>query len=80
MRRRPNQFARKFDALRARSSPIHNAVIDEFLAARIGRRELLRFASVLGMSAPLWWALTRRTQRTQRKQQRRQQRPRPAPP
>ncbi len=49
--------ARHFDAIRARSSPLDNAVIDEFLARRIGRREFLRYASVLGISAPLLGAL-----------------------
>jgi peptide/nickel transport system substrate-binding protein len=53
MRRRPNPSTRNLDALRAHSSPPENAVIDEFVAGRIGRREFLRFAGVLGMSAPL---------------------------
>src|ERR1039458_3753646 len=57
MRRRPNLSTRNFDAIRARSSPLDNAVIDEFLARRIGRREFLRYASVLGISAPLLGAL-----------------------
>ena len=57
MRRKPNPSARNFDAIRARSSPLDNAVIDEFLARRIGRREFLRYASVLGISAPLLGAL-----------------------
>jgi peptide/nickel transport system substrate-binding protein len=57
MRRRPNPSTRNFDAIRARSSPLDNAVIDEFLARRIGRREFLRYASVLGISAPLLGAL-----------------------
>jgi peptide/nickel transport system substrate-binding protein len=41
------------EALRRRSTPIGNAAVDEFLAGRIGRRELLRYAGVLGMSLPL---------------------------
>ena len=57
MRRKPNPSTRNFDAIRARSSPLDNAVIDEFLARRIGRREFLRYASVLGISAPLLGAL-----------------------
>jgi len=61
MRRRSNPFARSVDSLRARSSPLHNAAIDELLARRIGRREFLRYASVLGMSAPLCSALTPNT-------------------
>jgi peptide/nickel transport system substrate-binding protein len=52
-----NSKPRNFDAIRARSSPLDNAVIDEFLARRIGRREFLRYASVLGISAPLLGAL-----------------------
>jgi peptide/nickel transport system substrate-binding protein len=37
------------DAFRRRLTPIENAVIDEYRAGRIGRRALLRYASVLGM-------------------------------
>jgi peptide/nickel transport system substrate-binding protein len=42
-----------FGSLRRRSTAIENAVFDAFLAGRIGRRELLRRASVLGISALL---------------------------
>jgi peptide/nickel transport system substrate-binding protein len=41
------------DAYRRRFTPVENAVIDEYRAGRIGRREMLRFASVLGMQVPL---------------------------
>jgi peptide/nickel transport system substrate-binding protein len=41
------------DALRTRAGAAGNAVIDEFLCGRIGRREFLRYLSVLGLSAPL---------------------------
>ncbi|MDP9083913.1 MAG: ABC transporter substrate-binding protein [Pseudomonadota bacterium] len=40
-----------FEALRRRSSPVENALIDEFLAARIDRRSFLRHATVLGFGA-----------------------------
>jgi peptide/nickel transport system substrate-binding protein len=63
MRRGPNPSARELDALRARARPLDNAVIDEYLARRIGRREFLRYASVLGLSAPLISALTPATVR-----------------
>jgi len=43
--------------MRAHTDPVGNAVIDEFLSGRIARREFLRYASVLGMSAPLLCAL-----------------------
>jgi peptide/nickel transport system substrate-binding protein len=42
------------ESLRRRSTAVENAVIDEYVAGRIGRRELLRYAGVLGM--PLWTA------------------------
>jgi peptide/nickel transport system substrate-binding protein len=42
-----------FDALRRRANALENALIDEFLAARIGRRAFLRYASALGLGAPL---------------------------
>ncbi len=45
------------DAMRLRTDPIGNAVIDEFLCGRIARREFLRYASVLGLSAPWLCAL-----------------------
>ncbi len=42
-----------FDTIRRRAAAVENAVIDEYLAGRIGRREFLRYAAVLGFSAPL---------------------------
>lgn len=48
---------RLLDSLRRGATEIENATIDEFLAGRIGRRELLRFGSVLGMSATLIGAI-----------------------
>ena len=42
-----------FDTIRRRGTAVENAVIDEYLAGRIGRREFLRYAAVLGFSAPL---------------------------
>ena len=46
------------EALRRRSSLAGNAAIDELAAGRIGRREFLRYASVMGMAVPLLGALT----------------------
>ena len=43
----------RFDTIRRRAAAVENAVIDEYLAGRIGRREFLRYAAVLGFSAPL---------------------------
>ena len=43
--------------LRRAATEVENAAIDEFLAGHIGRRALLRYSSVLGMSAPLIGAL-----------------------
>jgi peptide/nickel transport system substrate-binding protein len=43
---------RELDAIRRRSTAVQNAAIDEFLAGRIGRREFLRYAAVLGLSVP----------------------------
>jgi len=42
-----------FDPLRRRATAAENAVIDEFLAGRLDRRAFLRYASVLGLAAPL---------------------------
>ena len=42
-----------FDRLRRAAGPIENATIDEWLAGRIGKRDFLRHAAMLGMSAPL---------------------------
>jgi peptide/nickel transport system substrate-binding protein len=44
------------DLLRRRASAIENAVIDEYLAGRIDRRAFLRYAGVLGLTAP-WLAV-----------------------
>jgi peptide/nickel transport system substrate-binding protein len=41
------------DAFRRHSTAIENAVLDEYREGRIGRRDLLRYASVLGMPLPL---------------------------
>jgi peptide/nickel transport system substrate-binding protein len=48
---------RSLDRLRRAASDVENAMVDEFLAGRIGRRDLLRHGSVLGMSMPLIGAL-----------------------
>ena len=45
------------DALRRRASDIENATIDEWLDGRLGRRDFLRHAGVIGLSAPLLGAL-----------------------
>ncbi len=58
--RRPKPSAPDLDAIRAHASPLDNALIDELLAGRIARREFLRYASVLGLSAPLLSALAPR--------------------
>jgi peptide/nickel transport system substrate-binding protein len=42
-----------FDTIRRRDAAVEDAVVDEYLAGRIGRREFLRYAAVLGFSAPL---------------------------
>jgi peptide/nickel transport system substrate-binding protein len=49
--------SRSLDRLRRSATDIENAVVDEFFAGRIGRRDLLRHGGVLGMSAPLIGAL-----------------------
>jgi peptide/nickel transport system substrate-binding protein len=41
----------QFDAIRRRGTLAQNAAIDEYLAGRIGRREFLRHAAVLGISS-----------------------------
>ena len=45
------------ESLRRRTTAIGNAALDELAAGRIGRREFLRYASVMGMSVPLLGAL-----------------------
>jgi peptide/nickel transport system substrate-binding protein len=42
-----------FDAIRRQQTEVQNAVIDDYIAGRIGRRAFLRYAAVLGISAPL---------------------------
>ncbi len=44
---------RAIEALRRGAGPVGSAAIDELLAGRIDRRELLRFASVIGLGLPL---------------------------
>ncbi len=46
------------NAIRRSSSEIENALIDEIVADRIGRREFLRHGSVIGMSLPLLGSVT----------------------
>jgi peptide/nickel transport system substrate-binding protein len=41
------------DAIRRQQTEVQNAVIDDYIAGRIGRRAFLRYAAVLGISAPL---------------------------
>jgi peptide/nickel transport system substrate-binding protein len=48
---------RSLDHLRRSATDTENAVVDEFLAGRIGRRDLLRHGGVLGVSMPLIGAL-----------------------
>ncbi|MGA8709293.1 MAG: ABC transporter substrate-binding protein [Steroidobacteraceae bacterium] len=62
MKRRPSPSAPRrlpshLDALRARASPIENALLDELAARRLGRREFLRHAGVIGFAAALPAAL-----------------------
>jgi peptide/nickel transport system substrate-binding protein len=45
------------DSIRAGFNEIENDLVDELLAGRIGRRELLRHGSVLGLSLPLLGSL-----------------------
>jgi peptide/nickel transport system substrate-binding protein len=49
-----------FDAIRRQRTEVQNAVIDDCLAGRIGRRSFLRHAAVLGITAPLLAALAPR--------------------
>jgi peptide/nickel transport system substrate-binding protein len=49
-----------FDAIRRQRTEVQNAVIDDYLAGRIGRRSFLRYAAVLGITAPLLAALAPR--------------------
>ena len=49
--------SRSLDDLRCAATDAENATIDSFLAGQIGRRDLLRHGSVLGMAAPLIGAL-----------------------
>jgi peptide/nickel transport system substrate-binding protein len=49
-----------FDAIRRQRTEVQNAVIDDYLAGRIGRRSFLRHAAVLGITAPLLAALAPR--------------------
>ena len=46
------------DTIRRRSNEVENDLIDEFVAGRIARRELLRHGALLGISAPLLAGLT----------------------
>jgi peptide/nickel transport system substrate-binding protein len=41
------------DAIRRNAAAVQNSAIDEFLAGRIGRREFLRYARLLGLCTPL---------------------------
>jgi peptide/nickel transport system substrate-binding protein len=54
-----DRLPRYLEALRSRASPIENALLDELAAQRLGRREFLRHASVLGFAAALPATLTR---------------------
>jgi len=47
-----------FDALRRRANALENALIDEFLAARMGRRAFLRSEHVNGLETHLFTSLT----------------------
>src|SRR5947209_712785 len=49
---------RDLDPLRRLSTPVESALIDEWLAGRMGRRDFLRHGTVLGMSIPLLGAFT----------------------
>lgn len=44
---------RRVDAIRRRSTPIENHLIDEYSAGKISRREFIRRGTVVGMSLPL---------------------------
>ncbi len=43
---------KRVDAIRRRSSPIENHLIDEYDAGKISRRDFVRRASIVGMSVP----------------------------
>jgi peptide/nickel transport system substrate-binding protein len=43
----------ELDRLRKYATPLENAAVDELLAGRLGRRDFLRHAGVIGLSAPL---------------------------
>ena len=43
----------RVDAIRARSTPLENHLIDELRAGKIGRREFVRRGGIIGMSIPL---------------------------
>jgi len=47
----------RLDRLRGHATALENAAIDELIAGRIGRRDFLRHAGVIGMSVPLIGAL-----------------------
>ncbi|OYX46864.1 MAG: peptide ABC transporter substrate-binding protein [Sphingomonas sp. 32-66-10] len=44
---------RRLERFRRLASPVENAALDELAAGRMGRRDFLRYASVIGFSAPL---------------------------
>src|ERR1700742_5028416 len=48
---------RDFDRLRRFATPLENAVVDELIAGRLGRRDFMRHARRIGMAAPLISAL-----------------------
>ena len=43
----------KLDGLRKYATPLENAAVDELVAGRLGRRDFLRHAGVIGLSGPL---------------------------
>lgn len=43
---------RRFDSIHRDTASIQHTVIDEYRAGRIGRREFLRYAALLGLAAP----------------------------
>lgn len=45
--------SRLIDSFRGAFSDVENALVDEMLAGRVGRREFMRFGSVLGLGLPL---------------------------
>jgi peptide/nickel transport system substrate-binding protein len=50
---RRDEIQRQVDAVRAERSELENHIIDEYRAGYIGRRELIRRGTVIGMSLPL---------------------------